>query len=395
MYPLNAIIVSPDLNLIPQIKRELSNRSVRLEAEFAEVSDLIQALRRSSAEKRLLIFHMASIRELDGLRRLAVHFPSWPIVALIEGYEPKGSLGEVIVEVMRAGASQIISLPIQSDDFKAALDRIALQFVYAARNAKVIAVAGATGGSGATTIALNLAYEIAERKDLRCVLVDLSLRMGVVASHLNIEPTHTIIDLLRDINRVDTFLTEQALTKITDHFKILAGPNKLTATATTSSQDLAHVVDTLKQIADVIVLDVPCTYNDLYFDTIAAADQTILIGEQKLPSIRALKMVREAIHRTSETEHLVINQFDPKNKGFGLEHLLKPLGVTVLHKVARDDLGMIASMNEACTLRTASSRSPALADIVALVDTVMPVDATSRIKPVGLLGRLGRAFAHS
>jgi pilus assembly protein CpaE len=395
MYPLNAIIVSHDPGLNSQIKRELTNRKASLEAEFSDVGRAIDSLRRTAAEKRLVILHMGSIRDLDALRRLTTFFPGWPIVAVVEGYDPSGSLGQVVVEIMRAGASNILSVPIVSEDFKEALDRIAAQFVHSAQEAQVIAVAGATGGSGATTIALNLAHEIADRQKLRCILVDLSLRMGVITSHLNIEPTHSIIDLLRDTSRLDKFLAQQVLYKVTDNLEILAGPLKLLAPGTTSSHDLARVIEILKQICDVIVLDVPCTYDDIYFDTLAAADQIILIGEQKLPSIRALKMVREALGRAGGTQHLVINQFDPKIKGFALDHLLKPLGVSTLQKVARDDLGMSAAMDAACTLRVASSRSPALADIVALADLVMPLEVTTPIKPVGLLGRLSRAFANS
>ncbi len=92
----------------------------------------------------------------------------------------------------------------------------------------MIAVAGVTGGSGATTVALNLAYEIADRHSLRCVLVDLSLRMGVVASLLNIEPAYTINDLLRDSRRIDTNLAQQALIRVADNFEILAGPRRRT-----------------------------------------------------------------------------------------------------------------------------------------------------------------------
>ena len=78
---------------------------------------------------------------------------------------------------------------------------------------------------------------------------------------------------------------------------------------------MARVVDTLKLIADVVVLDVPCTYDDIYFETLAAANQAILIGEQKLPSIRALKMVREAIGRPGGTEHLVLNGSTRRTRG--------------------------------------------------------------------------------
>jgi pilus assembly protein CpaE len=395
VYPINAILIGSQENSLPHASRDFLNRSLRLEAEFSNVSDATNALRRSSTNKRLFILHMASARDYEDLARLATHFPGWPVVALVEGYDPKALQGEAIVGIIQAGASQILSLPIQADEFKTALQRIAKQFVSTVKDNMVIAVAGVTGGTGATTVALNLAYEIANHLGLRCILADLSLRMGVVASHLNIKPIHTILDLLYDIRRVDTILAQQALIKVTDKFQILAGPHHLVATVSTSIHDVARVIDTLKQIAEVVVLDVPCTYDDLYFETLAAASQVILIGEQTLPSIRALRMVREAINRASATEHLVINRFEPKNKGFAVSRLLNPLGVSSLHTVARDDLGMCAAMTEACTLRLGAPRSQALADIVALADTVMALESPSRVKPMGLFGRLGRAFANT
>ena len=47
----------------------------------------------------------------------------------------------------------------------------------------------------------------------------------------------------------------------------------------------------------VALFDVPCTYDDMYFETLAIADQVVLVGEQKIPSIRTLKLVCEALTR--------------------------------------------------------------------------------------------------
>jgi Flp pilus assembly CpaE family ATPase len=158
---------------------------------------------------------------------------------------------------------------------------------------------------------------------------------------------------------------------------------------------VARIIDTLKQIADVVVLDIPCTYDDIYFETLAASSQVFLIGEQKLTSIRAMKMVREAINRPAEVEHLVINRYDPKNRAFAIDRLLKPIGTTTLRKVTRDDLAMSLAMGEASTLRTSSPRSAVLADINVLADLVIEVDPRSRNKPNGLFRRLGRALSNT
>ena len=131
---------------------------------------------------------------------------------------------------MRMGASQIVGLPLHAEDFKTALDRLAMQFVYSSTDhSKVIAVAGVTGGCGATSLAINLGQEISHLWNKRCILVDLSLKLGAVASHLNIEPPHSINDLLGDVGRVDETLIRNVLFKIAENYELLAGPDHLVA----------------------------------------------------------------------------------------------------------------------------------------------------------------------
>ncbi len=395
MYPLNAILIGKDQAFLPHARRELINCSVELEAEYPDVQRAVGALRLSAGEKRLVVLHLEAPHELDSLSRLNVNLPGWPVLVRIgDDHRSNGSRGDSIIDIMRAGASQIVSFPLQTHDFKAVLDRIAIQFVYSVSESKVIAVAGATGGSGATTLAINFAFEIALQHSLRCILVDLSLRMGVVAHHLNIEPAHTILDLLRDISRLDTMLVQKVLIRVADNFEILAGPHAFVAPVAISSDDVTHVAGILKQLAAVVVLDVPCTYDDIYFDTLASADRVVLIGEQKLPSIRALKMVSDRLGRASGTEFLVINRFDPNIKGFAVDSLLTPLGASTLYTVARDDLAMRAAVQSGCVLRLAVPQSPALTDIVALVKTLMNRDSSAPVKPSGLFARLGRALVN-
>lgn len=395
MYPLQVILIGSDEELLPHVRRELLNCSAELEAEFPNTVAAINALRRTSAERRLVILHMESTDDVETLRTLMGRFPGWPVVALVDGYDPKSSLGEVVIGIMQAGASQILAMPIQANDFKKALERIAIQYVYHERRKKVIAVAGVSGGSGATTIALNLASEIASRFNLRTVLVDLSLHLGVIASLLDLEPTYSIIDLLQEANRVDSVLAKKVLLKITDNLQLLAGPLELMTNITTTSHDVAFVTDAITQLADVVVLDVPCTYDDMYFETIASADWVVLIGEQTLPSIRALTMVREAIRHANVTEHLVINRFDATKKGFTIQTISKPLGVSSLATIARDDVGISNSIQSSCPLALAAPRSPALADISALADAVLERDHSPRPRSAGLFQRLGRAITNA
>jgi pilus assembly protein CpaE len=395
MYALNAILISRYENTLPDVRRELTNCSCRLEAEFPDVRSAVIALRSSAGEKRLMVLHVESSLQLDALSRLNISLPGWPVLVLVdEDHRSRGSHGEDIISLLRAGASQIVSLPLQPREFKEVLDRIAVQYVPALKESKVIAVAGAAGGCGATIIAINLAFEIAQQQGLHCILVDLALRMGAVACHLNIEPTHTILDLLPDTSRVDVVRVQEVLTNVADNFHILAGPHEFAPPFAISSQDVVRVIDVLKQMAAVVVLDVPCTYDNMYFDTLVSSGPVVLIGEQKLHSIRALRMVHERLGRASGTEYLVINRFDPQNMGFSVDRLRTPLGVSQIYTVARDDLAMSAAVNGGYMLRRVAPRSAVLADIAALANTLLNLHSPAPVKPLGLFGRLSRALAN-
>ncbi len=401
MYPLKVIVIGCDDNLLPHVRRELANQSVHVEAEFPDAGGAVAALRRSQGEgdKRLLILHLKLARGFEELKRLAHVFAGWPILVLIDAAGSQTAYPEMILAAMRAGAGQVVPLPLCADDFKAAMDRLAAQVVYSALDKTVIAVAGATGGCGGSTLAVNLAYEIAHLMDRRCILADLSLTMGTVASSLNVEPRYTMQDLLKNIGRVDVDLVRRVLFKITDNLEILAGPNQVIAPPSNPPHDVIQVVDLLNQLADVVVLDVPPTYNDLYFEVLANAGQVVLVCEQKVPSIRALKLVREAIGRADpdDSEYLVINRYDPKVQGFTVVNLSKLLQVTKWRTIADDPAAVVASVNHGVPLRLEAPQSRVLTDIDALACTLLGVADPNELKPKGLgvFGRMHRAFTHS
>lgn len=249
--------------------------------------------------------------------------------------------------------------------------------------ARVIAVAGVTGGCGATSLAINLGQELAHLWSKRCVLVNLSLKLGAVASHLNIEPTHTIQDLLCDVRRVNPALVRKALFRIGEDYDLLAGPDRVVANQGASAADVRGLLGHIKPLCDLIVLDLSCTYDDFYFEMLAAADHVVLVGEQKVPSIRALKLVHEMVGReeSSRTEHLVINRFVNAVGSFSSRLLVQILGVPRLHTISRDELAFRDAGDRGCTLRHISPRSVALAEIGALAKQLLPGESPAEARP--------------
>jgi Flp pilus assembly CpaE family ATPase len=162
--------------------------------------------------------------------------------------------------------------------------------------------------------------------------------------------------------------------------------------------DLAYLIDTLSQIADIVVVDVPCTYDDLYFKTLAAAGQTVLVGEHSLTSTRALKLVHEALSGTGKVggrDQLVIKRYDPKNTPFSANRLLEPIGLTSLFTIARDDARACAALHKCRPIRLVTLESKDVADIVALAHKLLSPGAPPNTTSGGLLGRMRRAFSNT
>jgi pilus assembly protein CpaE len=219
--------------------------------------------------------------------------------------------------------------------------------------------------------------------------------MGVVAVHLDIQPRRTILDLLQDRSRVDTTLLRAVMERVGENLDVLAGPHEAIAQAAIPFADVRPILDTARKMADLVVLDVHCAYDDLFFETLDYARQVVLVGEQKLSSVRAMNLVRQAIARTNPQKELamVINRYDAKLVGFTTEFLLKPLGAEKLRTIPEDGPAILAASNRGCPLRLQKPNALALADIDALAESLVgssPPGGEKDIRPYGFLRRLGR-----
>ncbi len=139
------------------------------------------------------------------------------------------------------------------------------------------------------------------------------------------------------------------------------------------------------------------TYDDLYFEALNYAQRIVLVGDQKLPSIRAMVLVRSTVaHPDAQmTMELVINRYDARCKGFTTDCLMKPLGVGRLRTIEADVPGLRSASMHGSPLRNQKPGSPALADIDALAEALVghgPSGGGRKVPSSGLFNRLGRAL---
>jgi pilus assembly protein CpaE len=390
MYPLPIVLLEIDEELKPNLQAELWNASAAVESEFRSAYMAIDCLRHYKNQPRLLIVQIGSDLQAESVARLAATLKGWPILALMSGAD-----GDDFLRVNRAGAVQVLALPLDPPDFQRALGVIASQYDRAALDRQVFAVTSATGGSGATTIAANLAYELAEPLARPTILAELTHQMGSLASLFDLKPRVTLPHLIREIHRVDDYLVEKTLVRFTERLKILAGPDELGAPRSADPGDLVKIVECLRKLADLTILDLPGTYDESELEVLRSCEKVVVVGTQDVRSIKSLRLVCESLpeERLVHSLWIVLNRYNPGLKGFTCDEVKDMLGVARVLTITDDAAAVQLSVNKGRPLRQVAPATPILRDLGALVDDLMGLDRReSRMNGRGLFGRVLHAL---
>lgn len=387
MYPLKAVIISQDESILPSLRRELANQNVEIEHEFPDVLSTIENLSLHHNESRLFLCQIDAEHQGDWLRRLSGAFGGRPIVALIDGELNSAS----VMLAMRNGAAQVVLLPMEIEDFQQALSMVAMQFRHASGSSKVIAITGAHGGVGSTTLAVNLGYELAQTYHQETIVAELSFYHGVLATYLTIDPQSNTLDLLKFGKDIDVYLTKKALVPFGERLSILAGPSHAEKSLEVDPSTISHLIDSLRQLAKFVILDVPSTLDEAQLTVLDSADEVVLVADQSVPS---LQLTHEALRLgiRAHSPWVVINRFDPKVQGIDPERIKHSLSIKNLSTISNDHEAVLMSVNCGQPLRFRFPKSKALTDIDAFAEDLLQVDQAVRA-PVGLTGML-KDFGH-
>src|SRR6202142_500047 len=186
---------------------------------------------------------------LRALELLHQEIPNAAIFAIGPMTQP-----QLIVSAMRAGVREYLERPTTTTDLLEAFVRLtSARRKPGSENSrgKVFTIVNAKGGSGATTVAVNLA--LALQSVQRTALVDLA-PLGHCALHLNLKPAFTVSDAITNLHRLDSSLLESFMSRHDRGLQVLAGPSAPTATEHSAS-DFARLFDTMVGQFHYIVVD--------------------------------------------------------------------------------------------------------------------------------------------
>jgi pilus assembly protein CpaE len=154
------------------------------------------------------------------------------------------------------------------------------------RGGRLIGVTGVRGGVGATTVAVNLAVELAERRRHHTLLLDADLQGGTAGLMLGSEAEGGLRAALEHPERVDKLLVERAAPRLGDRLALLAAEDKLDNLPSVGAGAVRHLLDLLKTRYNCVVCDVPRLALPMHREMQDLVQQRVLVMEPTLPSLR-------------------------------------------------------------------------------------------------------------
>jgi pilus assembly protein CpaE len=168
---------------------------------------------------------------------------------------------------------------------------------------RIIAVVGAKGGVGASTIAHNIAWAIARDLSLDSVVTDLDLAFGTAGLDYNQDPPQGIADAVFSPDRIDTAFVDRLLSKCTDHLSLLAAPATLERVYDFGAEAFDSILDSLRSSIPCVVLDVPHIWSGWTRRLLISADEILVVAGPDLANLRNAKNLVDLLRAARPNDH--------------------------------------------------------------------------------------------
>src|SRR5580698_7031497 len=236
---------------------------------------------------------------LTGLDQLATVCDSGTRVIVI------GRINDVTLyrELVRRGVSDYVIAPINTLDVVRSICGL-FSSPEAKAVGRIIAIVGAKGGVGSSTVAHNVAWAIARDLTLDSVVADLDLAFGTAGLDYNQDPPQGIADAVFSPDRVDTAFIDRLLSKCTDHLSLLAAPATLDRVYDFGAEAFVAIFDTLRSSMPSVFLDIPNKWSGWTRRAMVSADDILIVATPDLASLRNTKNIFDLLKASRPNDRI-------------------------------------------------------------------------------------------
>lgn len=302
-----AIVVRDALGPLNQLVPVFTGAGFNKPVEVESPEAMLALAREVGADLVVVPLHSASNAALDDLEQL---LRDRPTVAAI-GTAPTAD-SSIILSGFRRGFSEFLVAPADPAELASALSRFESKWARAPKGGHVTAVYSPAGGAGVTTVAVNVAHALAQRKPAgRVAVADLVVGLGDVATQLNLSPTYDLGELVRKLDRADSESLHNITQSVSDGMDALAGTSDLELGEEVTAEAVQRIMTLMRSTYMYTVLDVEHTVSPRTIAALDAADRIVMVFQVTVAGLRKVKRALtlfEQLEFPSEKVLLVANR---------------------------------------------------------------------------------------
>lgn len=259
---------------------------------------------------------------------------------------------DLIVRVMRAGAREFLPLPLIKTEFIEALSRINESLYCAPKKntkCKIISVFSNKGGIGKTSIASNLALELAKITKENVALLDLNFQLGDITTFMDLKPSFNISYMLENLDKMnDDFLLSTMEKYKTTSLYVLADPPFFKQAADILPEHITKLFSMLKKTFSYIVVDAESSFDAKNIAALTESDLIFLVTIANLPALRNAQRCLELFERLGFDKNktqILLNRY-MENDEVSIDDIENVLERKVYWKIPNNYFTMMSSINK-------------------------------------------------
>ena len=361
------------------VKLEIKNSSVRNDIEAIIASFQGVAILRPEDVRRadLLIYELGAQVEND--------------FQLIESLKNVNLVGEVfltakdpdpglLMHAIKIGAKEFLSQPIDPNQIKQAFEA----FKKKAEDAKpkevikfgrILTLLGSKGGVGTTTLAVNLAVELAaEKRRNSVVLVDMNLVYGEIPLFLEIKPKYNLGEITKHISRLDPTFLMDILSKHHSGVYVLPSESYWREGEKTTSKIMERILTLLKRMFDYIIIDAGTSITDSTVKAFEMSDLIFIVSVLSLPCLANTSKLLTSLHESGypqkERIKVIVNRYI-KQSELTLKDAAEGIKKEIYWTIPNDYKTTMTAINQGLPLASVASHSPVAKSLEELADTIV------------------------
>lgn len=348
MDKISTVIISDEFSTKEVLKLFVSEfDNLETIDDFNNYSDIFNILA-SSKGKSLLIVDLSTnkIKNLDFILQVTKECKNCKVLALSDNPSV-----ELIIEVMRAGAKEFVPVPIIKNEFFEAIKKLVTEMNEPVKKnkCKIISVFSNKGGIGKTSLATNLALELAKITKENIALIDLNFQMGDITTFLDLKPSFNISYMLENLDQInETFLLSTLERYKSTSLYVLADPPYFKQADNIQPRQITRLFDTLKETFSYIIVDAEASFDGKNIAALDNSDLIMLVTVANLPALRNTQRCLELFEKLGydkEKIKIVVNRY-MENDEIKEVDIEKVLSKDIYWKIPNNYFAIMSAINK-------------------------------------------------